>query len=354
MRVAAGIDYVFAAATTVALAFYLLPDLATELVQRTGRSMVRQAQVLPKGDGEPVAYIGTLVRADTFYTSDRATVELGDTLGANFYDPFRYLRIDLLDACHAAMPLASLEALIREDTVEVSMLGDAWRQELRSVISLLRKGPKSVAPQNYLPYSAQEERELMAAGVMGAEDAIREIEAKLRSIETSGLDRAHSSIEALYALLAEKRAYIDHARQKPSGASAAEAVIPTITPHLTAPQRARVLRLAAELRPVIRYVLAPVAGQFLAPKVGRVAQVRPMTKTSGDVVTVSDERAAHGAKDKPLYELEPAGTPVLWATAARVNASDGSGLTPAKRALLVRSSVTLLDTFEPRSATTIE
>ncbi len=299
-------------------------------------------------------YVAALTNADTVYAADQALVERGDTLGAFFTDPYRFLRADLLATLASDEPVERLRAVASNAAEDVVAMGTSWERDLRSLVATLADAPDAPVSSSMFvtrPSLPIEQRELLEAGKMGAEDGIRDLEAKLRFLSPPTTDAARERALEIAQQISKKRAYIIEANRKLRDVrTRVVRGTPAPRPQLTPEQRQRVESLAASIHPDTSYILAPVAGTFSTPAPGRVASVG-----IGAVQAQASKSAAiHGTSSKEehgdeAYRLEATGLPVLWATARRSGAGDSTTAAPGP-VLIVSKARDGRDTFKQLSA----
>ncbi len=344
MKAATGLLLALLAVIGIGIANHLLVPVETSSV---GVTDALRSSVLPKGDTVRVIYLSALSLADTVYRADDAQVRRGDTLGASITDPYRYLRADLAVALSSANPAAALREVAGATATEIALAGEEWRDKFLSTIEGLDSAPplRAAAARRSTPRYSFEERELLSAGKMGAEDGIRDLEGKLRFLSPPSSDAARERVLAIAQQISVKRAYVAEVDRKLALTTSRKVVDrPVATPTLTDDQRARIMSLTAELRPDTSYLMAPVAGRFTAPAQGRVAQLSAEAPKGTLGISEAASGAAANGDAAYRYGLEPTGLPVLWATAKRVSA-DGEDATLTPQALMVRPAPVARDSF---------
>ena len=177
---------------------------------------------------------------------------------------------------------------------------------------------------------------LLRAEVMGAEDAIRDLNKQLAFLSPPSTEATRERALEIAQRISRKRAFLNDANRKLTGSSRSSSASShrNYNPQLTPSQKQRIGALALAIQPDTSYLIAQTAGRYLASSGDRPAQLRigfdanARSSNSTQAVALGIGRATES------YRLEPTGLPVLWAKARRLPLGD-STLARTDRALVV-------------------
>ena len=349
MRAATGLLLALVAVIALGIAERLLRPVETAFAQQTkGSARQTAGAVLPQGEALNAINLSALSLADTVFAREGTIVHTGDTLGASITDPYRYLRADLLESLESPSPGHLLQGVAEDAAPEINKLGTDWERDLKQAIEELGSLRKRTQVRRTRTRYSEEDPEILQASVMGAEDAIRDLETKLRFLSPPTSDAARARALEITQQISVKRAYIVDAKRKIERTAPQNSFGEVVAgPALTETQRQRIRNLAAALRPDTNYILAPVNGRFVAPARNSVAQVRMLEPHPTGIGESTASLGATASAEDYAYRLEPVVTPVLWAKAKRVKA-EASNQRSLGSALLVRPRALETDAIRMR------
>ena len=268
-----------------------------------------------------MTFLPELIAADTLFVPGGTRVRHGDTLGIRLRDAYRLLRERLTAlAAGSATPedvLGTLDGypsgdpVVRAaDSIAAEVLAGRGRRARRNAVA----GP-----------AATVDVDLLDAEIMGAEDAIADLTARLRKLSPPASPDERQQVLALAREISERRAFLRGARRRLArGRQTARPTGGTPPPRLTAAQRARVEALTARAAPDTTYLLSPATGTLVLRDSSGPARIEdalamattPSRQTARPPATGGGERREEAAQ---RYELRPAGLPALYSRARRVD-----------------------------------
>jgi len=234
----------------------------------------------------------------------KRNVVAGDTIGYILTDRYTQLRDSL-----------SAFAKTGQTTIDYNIIPSGIRAKLKTVIEPAVEETTVEGTQRRRYVIRGEDREYLAAEIMGAEDASTDFLGKLSHLDDAGKSRS-TEARVLKAKLEAKQAFIAVAKKRLAQKEEYQQreenpTTNNVWPSLSEKQRARILSLSAQLPIDTQRVFAPIAGRYYRPDdgVGYIIVEEP-------TIVSRDSLSKGGSLG---FVLKAEGHPVLWGTAERID-----------------------------------
>ena len=269
------------------------------------------------GGAARAALVPSLSTADTVLVPDGSLVEEGDTLAFRQNDRYALLREDLIGLRRRAVTPAEVITTLKQ-TGAPGQLTDSLSDLLRDLAAV---GAGISDNATTAPQITGVDVELLSAEIMGAEDAVRDLNGKLAALTPPASPDERQQAEALRKGITTRLQFLERARTKLANTRATRrASGANPVPRLTPEQRARIDNYAAALAPDTTYVLSPQTGLLRLSDGQSPSRVEALPIAAGNdsrVTDPSDGSSASDAAGGDHYSLRPSGLPELWSTAER-------------------------------------
>ena len=238
---------------------------------------------------------------DSLLVSDETLVRRGDTLAFRQNDPYRTVREDLAQLRTGRQSIGDALASI------ASFEPDAGR--LAEVKAFLEALAARATERGTTDPSVEEavDQDLLAAEIMGAEDALADYQKDLQKTGGAGAPVDSQRIAGLRAAIIERISFLQRARARMAAARQSSAPSRRRKRTLSPAQRAQLRDYEDALAPDTTYVFATETGIF--------RRGEPRTGSTPPPSVPAEDSIVHSGG----YWLQPRSQPRLWATAQRVD-----------------------------------